>query len=911
MTSKAKFFSGRSHDVLRTQPSPLEAFFRPQSVAVIGASEKEGSVGHSLLENLLKTPFGGSVVAVNPKRSQVLGAKSYPSVAAIPGGVELAVIAIPAAAVEEAVGQCVQAGVKAAIIISAGFKENGPEGEALEQRVLAKAKAGKLRLIGPNCLGIMSPLTGLNASFAAGMALPGKVAFVSQSGALITAVLDWSLQEKVGFSSVISLGSMLDLGWADMIDYLGNDPGTESIVLYMESIGDARAFVSAAREVALTKPILVIKAGRSDEAAKAAASHTGSLAGSSEVLNAAFRRSGVLAVEHISHLFYMADILSKQPRPKGPRLCIVTNAGGPGVLATDALMEGHGKLAELSDGLKAGLSSVLPAAWSHGNPVDVLGDADAGRFEKTLALVAKDPGNDGVLVILTPQAMTDPLETARQLAPYAKLGDRPIFSSWMGGAGVEAGRGLLSQAGIPNFPYPDTACRMFNYMWQYSANLKALYETPGSSGEDEAVDSARVAALLEAARREGRTLLTEMESKAILAGYGIPTVKTELAKSAGEAEAKAAAMGHPVVLKLHSLTLTHKTDVGGVKLGLKDGPAVRQAFEEIQASVTKLKGAEHFQGVTVQPMVAMEGYELILGSSVDSQLGPVLLFGSGGQLVEVFKDRALALPPLNSTLARRMMEGTKIYKALQGVRGRASVDMPALESLLVRFSRLIAEQPLIKELDINPLLASPQGLCALDARVLLHDPATAPEQLPRLAIRPYPSQYSGSWTAKDGVALRLRPIRPEDEPWLVKFHEELSAQSVYQRYFQDLKFDTRTAHERLTRICFVDYDREIVLVAEEDKGSGQKGIVGVGRLSRSKFGDDAEFSMLLVDRWQKRGLGFELLGLLLKAGKAEKISKVLAYVLPENHGIRSLCKKYGFTEKRGEGDDYLSLYVEL
>jgi acetyltransferase len=915
MALDRNFFSERSHDVLRTRPNPLEAFFSPKSVAVIGATEKAGSVGRTLLDNLMKSPFGGALYPVNPGHPQVLGLKAYPKVSDIKDGLDLAVIVTPARTVPDLVGQCVDAGVKSAIVISAGFKEVGPEGAELERQVLQRAKSGKMRLIGPNCLGVMNPRSGLNATFANAMALPGNVAFISQSGALITAVLDWSLQENVGFSSIVSLGSMLDLGWADMIDYLGNDPQTQSIVLYMETIGDARAFVSAAREVALTKPILVIKAGRSEEAAKAAASHTGSLAGSNEVLAAAFRRSGVLSVDHISHLFYMADILSKQPRPRGPRLCIVTNAGGPGVLATDALVEGHGQLAPLSPGVQEGLSAFLPEAWSHGNPVDVLGDADPQRLAKSLALVSKDPGNDGLMVILTPQAMTDPTESAKEVAAFAKLWDRPILTSWMGGSGMDAGRSILNQAGIPSFPFPDTACRMFNYMWQYSANLKALYETPGTDGEDDPVEgsgaAAKVAELFSRARKAGRTLLTEMESKEALAAYGIPCVPTQLALDADAAAAHARSMGFPVVLKLHSLTLTHKTDVGGVKLNLGDEAAVRSAFDAIRESVARLKGAEHFQGVTVQTMVRLEGYELILGSSLDPQLGPVLLFGSGGQLVEVYKDHALALPPLNTTLARRLMEGTKIFSALLGVRGRKSIDMPKLEQLLVRFSRLVAEQPQIRELDINPLLASPEGLLALDARVLLHDPATVMEQLPRPAIRPYPRQYVTRWTSKQGQTLVLRPIRPEDEPMLVTYHQELSAQSVYMRYFQDLKLSTRTAHERLTRICFVDYDREIVLVAEGVGDSGAKEIVGVGRLSRSKFGNEAEFSMLLVDRWQKRGLGFEMLGLLLKAGKAEHISSVFAFVLPENQGMRALGRKYGFNENHEPGDGFLRISLDL
>ncbi len=895
-----------SQDFLRTQSDPLQAFFRPKSVAVVGATEKEGTVGRTLFKNLLATPFGGTVFPVNPNRSSVLGVKAYPKLSAIPDPLDLAILVTPASTVPDLVSECVALGVKAAIIISAGFKEVGPVGAELERQVLERAKSGNLRIIGPNCLGIMNPLAGINATFANAMAKPGNVAFISQSGALLTAVLDWSFQENVGFSSIVSLGSMLDIGWGDMIDYLGNDPHTQSIVIYMETIGDARAFLSAAREVALTKPILVIKAGRTEAAAKAAASHTGSLAGSQEVLEAAFRRCGVLSVDHISHLFYMADILSKQPRPKGPRLCLVTNAGGPGVLATDALIGGGGKLSDLSAQTKDALSAFLPAAWSHGNPVDVLGDADPERFAKALEDVTKDSENDGVMVILTPQAMTDPTETARRVAPFAKLKDRPILASWMGGAAMEEGRSILNQAGLPCFPFPDTAARLFNYMWRYSSNLKSLYETPSLPEGAAPPDRQKAAELLNQARQAGRDLLSEYESKSLLAAYGIPTVETRLAQSADEAAQMAESLGYPVVLKLHSFTVTHKTDVGGVKLNLTQAQDVRKAFSEIQESVTRLKGEGHFQGVTVQKQVKWEGYELILGSSLDPQVGPVLLFGSGGQLVEIYKDHALGLPPLNTTLARRLMERTKIYEALKGVRGRAPVDLSALEQLLVRFSWLIAEQPFVKEMDINPLLASPEGLVALDARVVLHPKETPDAELSHTAIRPYPSQYITPLILKDGTQATLRPIRPEDEPAMVSFHETLSAQSVYLRYFQEMKLDTRTTHERLIRTCFVDYGREMVLVALKDDK-----ILGVTRFSRVRKRDEAEFSMILSDSFQNQGLGGQMLKGLLAVGKAEKLKRVTGYILPENSRMQALCAKLGFTLERREAEGLVIATVNL
>ena len=665
----------RASDFLRATISPLDAIFRPRSVAVIGATEKEGSVGRTVLWNLISSPFGGTVLPINPKRDNVLGVRAYPNIAATGSAVDLAVIVTPPPSVPGVMAECAAAGVKGAVIISAGFRETGPEGAALEQRVVEIAREAGIRVVGPNCLGVMNPIDGLNATFAAGMPAAGSVGFVSQSGALLTAVLDWSENEGVGFSKVVSLGSMADVGWGDIIYYLGDDPATESILIYMETVGDARAFLSAAREVALTKPIAVIKPGRTAEASRAAASHTGSLTGSDEVLDAAFKRVGVLRVERISDLFGIADVLAKQPRPAGPNLTIVTNAGGPAVIATDALIAGGGKLTELSDSACSAYNEVLPAVWSHNNPVDIIGDAEPARYAKALEIAAADPAADGMLVILTPQAMTDPTETARALTPYAQNRDKPILASWMGGRDVAEGAALLRHAGIPTFDYPDTAARMFNYLWRSAQDVRALYETPTLAVDDgRGIDREAAAAVIAAVRAEGRTILTEDESKEVLAAYGIPITETVVAASADEAVVAAARIGYPVVVKLFSRTITHKSDVGGVQLNLLDEAAVREAFEAIRASVTEKRGAEHFDGVTVQPMINYTGYELIVGSSTDPQFGPVLLFGTGGQLVEIVRDRALGLPPLNTTLARRMIERTVISKAFGGVRGRRPID---------------------------------------------------------------------------------------------------------------------------------------------------------------------------------------------------------------------------------------------
>jgi acetyltransferase len=740
------------------------------------------------------------------------------------------------------------------------------------------------------------------------------VAFISQSGAICTAVLDWSFTENVGFSAFISIGSMLDVSWGDLIYYLGDDPHTHSIIIYMESVGDARKFMSAAREVSRTKPILVIKAGRTEAAAAAAASHTGTLTGSDEVLAAAFRRCGVLRVDRIADIFYASEVLAKQPRAKGPRLTIVTNAGGPGVLATDALISDGGELAEISPATLEKLNGFLPAAWSHNNPIDILGDAEPERYAKALEIAAQDPNSDGLLVILTPQAMTDPTITAEQLKPYARIGDKPVLASWMGGAEVAAGEAILNKANIPTFAYPDTAVRMFNYMWRYSYNLRSLYETPELPEDTygESPDRATVEALITSAREAGRTILTEDESKKVLAAYKIPTIPNIIATGEDDAVRAAGEVGYPVVLKLHSETITHKSDVGGVILNLGDEAAVRSAFNQIRQNLSDRGSLDAFDGVSVQPMVKLDGYEIIIGSSIDPQFGPVLLFGTGGTLVEVFKDRALGLPPLTTTLARRMMERTLIYEALHGVRGRKGVDLAALEKLMVRFSQLVVEQPWIKEIDINPLVASPERLLALDARVVLHDPATPEDQLPKPAIRPYPTQYIEEWTSRGGEKIQIRPIRPEDEPLLVNFHQDLSERTVYMRFFSVMKLGQRVAHERLSRIAFIDYDRETSLIANRvNPETNAPEMLGSGRLIKSHGRGEAEFSLIITDRFQGQGLGRHLLSRLVEIGRAEKLERIFGFVLPDNANMLRVAEELGFTSTYQKDENVMKVVIEL
>jgi len=874
----------------------LNPIFFPKSLAVIGATERTDSVGHTLLANVIESKAPIRVFAVNPAHAQVMGLTTYAHVGEIPGGVDLAVIVTPAEIVPGIIGECVDAGVKSAVVISAGFREQGTEGAALEEQIRQHLRRGSLRLIGPNCMGFMNPTIGLNATFARSLPQKGGVAFLSQSGALQTAILDWSKTERVGFSGIVSTGSMLDVDWGDLIYHFGDDPHTKIILLYMESVGDARSFLSAAREISLSKPIIVMKAGRSEAASRAAASHTGALTGSDEVLDAAFRRCGVLRVQNIADLFYMAEALSKQPRPRGPRLSIVTNAGGPGVLATDALIATGGELASLSPESLREMDSFLSDHWSHANPVDVLADANAERYVQAVEVVSKDPNSDGLLAIIAPQGLADPRQVAERMKLLAHSSGKPLLACWMGGEGVVEGKGILNTAGIPTFSYPDTAARAFTYMWRYTYNLRGLYETPALVEAPPGLRDrrSRVSESIRSARASNRTLLNEFESKQLLSDYGIPVVETLLAQSEEEAAAVAAQIGFPVVVKLLSNTIAHKTDVDGVRLRLQNAGEVRSAFREIQAAVFQKAGTEHFLGVTVQPMIQRDGYELILGSSIDAQFGPVILFGTGGVMVEVYRDRAVALPPLNTTLAQRLIEQTRIFAALKGIRGRRGVDLSKLEELLVLFSQLVVEQPLIKEIDINPLLATADSVMALDARVVLHDSDVEAGRLPQPSIRPYPSQYVREWKLKDGTPVTIRPIRPEDEPLMVEFHGTLSERSVYLRYFCALSLSTRVEHERLVRICFASYDRGFALVADHTNAhTGRHQILGVGRFSAIS-GAEAEAAVLVSDHWQGRGLGTELLSTVASVAREEKFKKLSGEILRDNLATQAIFKKAGF-----------------
>jgi len=870
-----------SQNYLEKIPQPLDAIFFPKTVALIGAKDDKGSVARTILANLQQSSH--TLFPINPKRKNVFGIKAYPTIKDVSSSIDLAIIVTPAKVVPKIIGECVEQHVKSAIVISAGFKELGSSGVELENEILAHRRKATMPIIGPNCLGVMNPISGLNATFAKGIAKKGNVAFISQSGALCTAVLDWSLQENLGFSAFVSVGSMLDVGWADLINYFGSDPNTRSILLYMETVGDPHKFLSAAREVALQKPIVVIKPGRTAAAAKAAASHTGSLVGDDAVFEAALERVGVLRVRTIAQLFDMAEVLAKQPLPQGPNLGIITNAGGPAVLATDAAIGNGATIVSLSEATTNALNSFLPNAWSRSNPVDLLGDASADTYEKAIQVMSKADEFDGILTILTPQDMTEPEKTAQSFARC--LSKKPLLASWMGAKAVEEGNRLLNQANICTFGFPDEAASAFAKMWRHHENLRALYSF---SSVKEKVDSTNYEqqkkriAMAEKYRPQERKILSEDESKAFLSLYQIPIVETKKATNIHEATALARSIGYPVVLKLLSSTITHKSDVQGVQLHLTSKEEVGRAFETIQKNVA----SKDFDGVTVQKMITFDGYELIVGSSIDPQFGPVILFGAGGEMVEIYQDTALGLPPLDRTNAFRLMAKTKIAQAFKGYRGKKAVDTEKLAQILINFSQMIVENPWICECDMNPVLAGAEGIVALDARIVANPSAET-----AAALRSYPYHYCTLQRLQNGTELMIRPIKGDDVPLLIAFHKELSDHTVHQRFLKFLSLSERVAHERLVRICLTDYTHEFVLVAELNE---KDRIVAVTRLSKIPSTTHAQLFMVIDDAFQRQGLGSLLIRQMMEIASQEGITEVIAKILSENKGMISLCKKNGF-----------------
>ena len=875
----------------------LSKIFRPRSVAVVGASSKPASVGRTVVENLQQAAFPGPIYPVNPKHKSLLELPAYASVAELPAIPDLAIIATPAASVPSVVNECGERGIKGLVILSAGFREVGRAGAAIEANLAAViAKFPEMRVIGPNCLGVLVPGSRLNASFAAAMPHAGRIAFLSQSGALCTSILDWSLSENIGFSYFVSIGNALNVNVGELIDFLAEDPTTDSIVLYVESVTEARRFMSAARAFTRTKPIVVYKAGRFAQSAHAAASHTGAMAGVDAVYEAAFQRAGMVRVYQAEDMFDCAELLARHRTPRGPRLAIVTNAGGPGVMAIDELLERQGKLAELAPETIERLNASLPSHWSHGNPVDVLGDATPPRFAEAVNAVAGDHNVDAVLVILTPQSMTDPSGTAELVVQAAGKTTKPVLAAWMGGGLVEPAREILAQGGVATYDSPDRAVRAFVYLDSYRRNREVLYEIPRLMSFSDSLNLDSAHCQINEAVAQGHPTLTEMQSKTLLAAYGVPTTMPRPAHTSTEAMKIAREIGYPVVIKIHSPQIIHKTEVHGVVTGVSTDDEVRRVFQEMVARARKMRPDAEIEGVTIQAMISSgEGLEMIVGAKRDPVFGAVMMVGAGGITAEVLRDRALELPPLNERLARRMLDSLRIRPLLDGYRGRPALDQARLVEVLLRLSYLVSENPSIAELDVNPLLVTPTGATALDARVILDLKTTEgkPRPYSHLAIRPYPEEYVRRTTLREGTPIVLRPIKPEDEPLWHQYMGQCSERSIWMRFRYLFKEST---HEMATRFCFVDYDRTMAIVAEIEDGDGPR-MIGVGRLEADADHRSAEFAVLVVDDWQRRGLGSLLTDYCLEICHTWGTNLMVAETTSDNHRMLRILQNRGFQQK--------------
>ena len=878
----------------------LDRIFKPRRIAVFGANENPRSVGSTVLRNLVGAAFRGVVYPVSPTLEAVGGINCYPDVQSLPRRADLAVICSAASEVPRIVGECGKAGILGIVIVSAGFREAGPEGRALEDAIRAEQRRfDGMRIIGPNCLGVISPALGLNASFATDLPKAGQVAFVSQSGALCSSVLDWAIEENIGFSHFVSVGNMLDVDFGDLIDYFGEDEQTGSVILYIESISDARKFMTATRAFARTKPIVAYKAGRFAESARAAASHTGAMAGEDAVYEAAFERAGIARVFEIGDIFNVAELAARHPQPRGAHLAIVTNAGGPGVMATDAMIARHGLLATLSAPTVEALDEAMPPSWSHGNPVDVLGDARPKRVAKAVELTLADPGVDAALVILTPQSMTNPTSTARAVAELAAKARKPVLAAWLGGKSMKEGIQILNQAGVATYATPEQAVSAFMTLVAYARNLEILYETPRDIPVQFALNEKELRRRFKALIPEEGDTLSEGASKSLLEAYGIPIAATREALSADEAAAAAKEIGFPVVLKVLSPDITHKTDVGGIALDLPSEEAVRSAFDRILERAGRRAPGAILRGVTVQPMIkAREGFELILGMKKDPTFGAVIMVGMGGIAAEIYGDRALGLPPLNERLARRMLESLVSWPLLEGYRGRPGVNLDHLIEILIRFSYLVADNPEIAELDVNPLLVTSENAIALDARVILDREALGRIVKPyeHLVLRPYPEEYVREAKLEDGTPVLLRPIKPEDEPLWKAMLGRCTPETIFSRFRAAVPW---SRHEVAVRYCFIDYDREIAIVAELTEGKERR-LIGVGRLIADPDHETVEYAVLVSDDYQNLGLGGVLTDYCLEVAKHWGLSRVVAETTPSNERMIALFRSRGYLIREDE-----------
>ena len=872
--------------------SRIQVMFNPKTIALIGATEKEGAVGRTILENLLRSKER-KIFPVNPHMDRVLDVETYPNIAGIPEHVDLAVVATPARSVPVVVEECGKAGVEGVVIISAGFKEIGKEGTQLESEINRIRKIYGMRIMGPNCLGFVRPPLDFNATFLRGKPPAGDIAFISQSGALGSAILDWAVSAGIGFSMFASLGSMIDVDFGDMIDFLGDDQATRSILIYMEGVGNARKFMSAARAFARRKPIIILKPGRFAESAKAVHSHTGAMAGDDAVYEAAFSRTGAVRVGEIAELFNAAQVLDSKKLPAGPRLAIVTSAGGPGVMATDALIHLGGELAVFSEESMKQLNALLPPYWSKANPVDVLGDATVDRFAKAIAICLDDPMVDGVLIIYVPMDSAPSTQLAQAVADSVKNAWKPVIATWMGAEDVREGRRIFVENSIPNYETPEEAVRTYMNMCRYKRHLDELYETPEELPAQKTPSKDHLKELLRMALKEGRILLNEEESKDFLMTYGIPVTIAQVVHDSEAAVSIAEKVGYPVVIKVVSPDISHKSDVGGVVMGIDSNEALKEAYEKLIERVKERAPTAAITGVAVEKMFTDIDYELILGSKKDKDFGSVILFGMGGTMAEFIKDFSIGLPPINQTLANMLMQDTKVYKMLQGFRGKPAADFEGLEEILVNFSNLVVDFPEIAEIDINPLAISNGKASALDARIIIDKDydATGRWPYPHLIITPYPTKYTTPWQLSDGTEVLLRAIRPEDEPAEHEMLSTLSQETLRTRFFSTIK---DISHEWLILFCNIDYDRHMAIVAEMEE-KGKKSMIGVARLIMNQDLTSGEVAVLVQDRFQGKRLGSKLVEMLIEIARERGLEDVRADVLTENESMLNVFKRLGFT----------------
>lgn len=888
----------------------LHALFRPGSVAVIGASDRPHSAGGVLIRNLLRGGFTGKVMPVNPQRGSVAGVAVHRDVAALPIAPDLAVICTPAATVPDLVEQLAERGTRAVVVLAAGMSAAIQSDErSLQQRMLDVARPHLLRILGPNCLGLMVPGAGLNASFAHIAARPGRLAFVSQSGALCSAVLDWADSNEIGFSHFVSLGDSADVDAGDVLDYLGSDPAATAILLHLESIEEARKFMSAARGAARNKPVLVIKSGRCEVSGGAATARTGALPGPDDVCDAALSRTGMLRVYGIEELFAAAETLTRARRIHGDRLAILSNGAGPGVMATDALLDGGGALAQLDPDTIARLDEVLPPAWSRANPVDILGDASGELYSAAFEILLDAAEIDSVLVLHSPTAITSSQDAARAVVQTLreKRRDRIVLTSWLGGEAAQPPRRLLRQAGVATYDTPESAVRAVLHMIRFRRNQDMLMETPPSLPSEFQPRTADARRIIERALADRQSQLTEPEAKELLAAYGVPVVETRVAADVGEVVSRAREIGFPVALKIVSPDLTHKSDVGGVSLDLQTPEAVRQAATGMMERLQIHRPAALLVGFSVQQMARRPGaHELIMGVATDPVFGPVILFGRGGIAVEVIADRAVSLPPLNMNLARELVSRTRVSRLLKGYRDRPPANLEAILLTLIQVSQIIIDLPEVIELDLNPLLADPAGVLALDARISLAPAAGEPGD--RLAIQPYPRELEETVTLRDGRKVLLRPIRPEDEPAHQELFQRMTPEDIYYRFFNVVH---RMPHSQLARFTQIDYDREMAFIATVTGVEGKPETLGVVRAVGDPDNTSAEFAISVRSDLKRQGLGSALLDKMIRYCRGKGTGELTGQALPDNGAILALATRHGFEKQRLPGGDVVELRLSL